>query len=315
LILVLDALTPAGVVVGILVGVPIVLASASDDERHLWILIGFASVGFVLAAALGVGPMSAPAVWLPNRILAFLTIPFMGAVALRLQRRRVEMARARDAALAAGRLNRLLMSLLAHDLRAPLTLAADGFSYVEGALARGQPVDPALLADVRARLRRNLRAIEAVLSVARQDAEGRGTPVPPSAPLREEIADELAAFADEAREHGKRFVADLDALGDARPRVDTLVLRQALAILLDNAVRHAAPGPIRVTASLASAELHIVVTDAGPAPHLPAAIPPEPHGSGLGLQLCHALVAHAGGTLTMEREASGTRCELRLRVG
>ena len=50
LIVCLDAATPAGVVVGILLGIPIVLASFLDERRDVQIVFILAAVGFIVAA-------------------------------------------------------------------------------------------------------------------------------------------------------------------------------------------------------------------------------------------------------------------------
>ena len=108
----LDWLTPAGVVVGILLGVPIVLSSMSEDPREVWIVTAASIVGFVAAAALGRGPISPTEIWVPNRVLAALSLPASGALALILQRRRMEARRSAELSQRASGLNRLLLSLL-----------------------------------------------------------------------------------------------------------------------------------------------------------------------------------------------------------
>lgn len=327
LIGVLDWLTPAGVVVGILLGIPILLASVTSDPAAVWRATALAIVVFVAAALFGADAISPPRVWLPNRIFTLLTIPMSGLVAVLLQRRRLQAEHTLATAAAARDLNRLLMSLLAHDLRSPLTLANEGIVYVEGAVARGQAIDTALLGDVRARLRRSLRALEVTLAVARAEA-GRdtamltsGVPVARPQPrstvrLHRELCAEIEAFAHEAAERRKTVVADFDALPDQEYLVDVLVVRQALAILLDNAVRYAAPGVVRVHAALAGALLLLRVTDPGPADSMPRwADARSAPGLGLGLDLCRALATYAGGSLEQVRsDEQGTAFELRLPI-
>ncbi|HEV2147790.1 MAG TPA: hypothetical protein VGR37_10340, partial [Longimicrobiaceae bacterium] len=169
LISVLDGMTPAGVVVGILASLPIVAASFTDSPRQVWLTFGAAVSGFVLAAIFGQAPLSPAAVWVPNRLLAFFSLPASCAFSLLLQKRRLEATRARDAALASSELSRLLGALLAHDLRAPLLLASQGLSYVRDSLASGQRPDAGILAELEARLQRSLREIDAVLAMARPE--------------------------------------------------------------------------------------------------------------------------------------------------
>ena len=329
-ILVADAFTPAGVVVGILLVVPVLLTSFEDDERRIWLAVGVALVGKVVAAIFGFPALSPASVWVPNRVFAFLAVIASGPLALVLQRRRLDAERSRDAAVRMRELNRLLMSLLAHDLRSPLTLANEGIIYVETAVAREQAIDTRLLRDVRARLRRSLRALEVILTVVKAesarvatgadagngaDPAARAT-VRSTSRLRVELAAEIAAFEHEAMERRKRLLAELDELPDDEYLVDVLVVRQALAILLDNAIRYSAPGIIRISAAEHDGTLVLRVADPGPASAPPAdwseGAPAK--GLGLGLELCRALVAHAGGSLADRSDAGGTVFEARLPI-
>jgi signal transduction histidine kinase len=314
----LDGLTPAGIVVGILLGVPIVLASMLDRPRDVVWTGTLALVGFLVAAAFGQGPISPRAVWVPNRILAGLLIPAFTAMALVLQRSRRAAERARDAALSVRDMNGLLLSLMAHDLRTPLTIASEALLYVQGAIAAGQPIDDTLLEDTRRRLLRNLRAIEAVLMVARADMS-RGDSLDAGSlrvPLRvrEVIASEVESFGDEAVLRGKTLRTRLASLEGRELLVNAIVLRQAITILLDNALRHAVPGPIEVEAWCARSHLLVRISDAGPGLRARRASRSESDvGSRLGLDLCRALVARVGGGLDVEQDsADGTTFLLRL---
>ena len=314
LISVLDGFTPAGVVVGILLCLPILAASLSG-ERKLVIVVAAASMaGFVVAAWLGRGPLSPPAIWLPNRIFVFLTLPATAAMSLYVQQRRREALRARDSALAARDLNRILLSLLAHDLRSPLLLAEQAFEYVERALARGETPDPALLSDTRARLRRTLRGVEVVLGVAAAEAEAlEKGPAPGVLPVcrpRDEITREVHSFELEARARGKRIELETEGLDGEEYALDGMVLRQALTILVDNALRYAVPGAVHVRAAMDGGSLVVTVADGGPGTGGDV----EPAGSGVGLQLSTALVRRAGGTLRVDGAHGGTTCILSLPV-
>ncbi len=304
----LDWALPAGVVVGMLACVPILLTSMLDDVRDVWLVAGLAMVGFVVAAYFGQGPVSPALVWVPNRILAFLSLPTSAVLAYLLQRRRLEAVKARDSALAASDLNRLLMSLLAHDLRSPLTISNQVVEYVEDALDSGRPIDRELLADVRARLRRSLRAIEIVLNLARTESENGGAQAAEAqmaVRVVEEIEAEIASFRQEAQVRRKELLVHFEGVRDGHYRVNGLVLRQALAILVDNAIRYAVPGPIRISARASEQELTVRVEDTGPG--LSARRQSGSGGSGIGLELCRSLVVRAGGSLELERDsAEGT---------
>ncbi len=316
-IIVLDWATPAGVVIGILACIPIVLSSMSDDPRQVWIITGVAIVGKVLAMTYGQGPITPAVVWVPNRILAFLALPACGVVAFQLQRRRLDLVRARDRAVSASELNRLLMSLLAHDLRSPLAVSDQVLDYVSTALKQSRPVDPDLINDARMRLRRSLRAIDIVLGLARTESNGgeqaTATAVYGPAAVAKEIEAEIASFRQEAAAHRKELVTEIE-LEPGSYGVNVLVLRQVLAILVDNAIRYAVPGQVRVSARVEGRELRVRVADPGPATSSQwKGGPKSAGGSGLGLELCRSLVRNAGGSLELERDSpEGTSFVLRL---
>ncbi|MBA2572467.1 MAG: HAMP domain-containing histidine kinase [Gemmatimonadetes bacterium] len=317
-----DWITAAGVVVGILLIVPILLSAMRDDRP---IAVGLTAVlaaaGYALAAMFGIaGDVPLP-VWLSNRIMVVLGLVVTTAVAFMIQRTRVQAHAGRDSALAEKDLNRLLMSLLAHDLRAPLTVAGQGFKYVEEALSEGRPIDKLLLSDVRARLRRSLRAIDIVLSLARSELPREGeVPVQrPQEPIRidHELRAEIDSFEDEAAARGKVLQADLAAVEDRPCQVDVLVLRQVIAILVDNAVRHAVPGPVKLSAELVPANLVVRVQDSGPGLSAHRAQGgTTTTGMGLGLGLCRTLITRAGGALEVECDGpDGTCFRLQLPAG
>ncbi|HEX8905560.1 MAG TPA: hypothetical protein VF771_11990, partial [Longimicrobiaceae bacterium] len=135
LIAFLDWATPAGVVVGILLAVPVVLASMGT-EADVLAMGTVAITAFLVAAIAGAPAISPRSVWVPNRIFVSLLIPASTGVALLLQRRRAEAERARDAALSARDLNALLTALLAHDLRSPLASASQCIRYVLASVER-----------------------------------------------------------------------------------------------------------------------------------------------------------------------------------
>lgn len=316
-----DWVTPAGIAVGILLIVPIMLSAMRDDRPAV---IGrtavLAAAGYVLAGTYGiVGDVPMP-VWLSNRVMVILGLVVTTAVAYLVQQTRVQALQGRDSALEAKDLNRLLMSLLAHDLRSPLTVASQGFKYVEDALADGRPIDNLLLADVRARLRRSLRAIDVVLSLARaqlpRDSSEPAAQAQPPVRIDNELRAEFESFEEEAAARGKVLQADLAGIEGKLYVVNALVLRQVIAILVDNAVRHALPGPVKLVAERVSYSLVVRVQDSGPGLSAHRARgSTSSSGMGIGLELCRTLVARAGGTLDVECDgADGTCFRLQLPV-
>ncbi|HEV2130829.1 MAG TPA: ATP-binding protein, partial [Longimicrobiaceae bacterium] len=122
---------------------------------------------------------------------------------------------------------------------------------------------------------------------------------------------EIASFRQEAQVRRKELLTRFEAVSDGHYRVNGLVLRQALAILVDNAIRYAVPGPIRISACASGRELTVRVEDTGPG--LSARRQSGSGGSGIGLELCRSLVRRAGGSLELERDSpDGTSFVLRL---
>lgn len=306
-IVVLDWMTSAGVVVGLLLSIPIVVLSMLARQRPVLVATLVALIGFTIAAALGQGPISPRSVWVPNRILAVFAIAASGAVALMLQRHRRTADDALRAALSAHDTNRLLMALMAHDLRAPLVAASQVLEYVERSAASGAPLDAELVGDTRLRLRRNLRVVEQALQVARGDMQRSESVAPPLGRARvrvaHEIEREVASFAGEAEARGKRIVVRAEAVANVEMGLDGLVLRQVLAILLDNAIRYARAGPLWVDAELRVGKVVVSVTDSGPGLSARGGAGAESAGSGIGLELCRALAARVGGSLELEQDS------------
>jgi signal transduction histidine kinase len=302
-----DAIVPAGIVVSVLLVVPVLLSSTLPFPRHV-LRTGVLALLAKILADLVTAPSVIPLpFWVANRVLAYLLIAGSIGLALLLQRLRLADVRARRQAEAALSMNRLLMSLLAHDLRAPLIVAGQCIGYVRESLDRGAAPDPALLAETGGRLERSLRAIDIVLSVARAELEDPASrsddtaPVPTGALIEQEVD----SFAEEGALYGKRVVSRLGGIGEVDLEINPGVVRQTLRILIDNAIRYAAPGEVTVRAEISDGTLRIDVSDPGPRSS-GAGGEQSPRGAGLVLELSRALLAHAGGTLTSIESANGT---------
>src|SRR5690606_32256602 len=156
-------------VLGLLMGLPVAMTATLDDRRWVWLAIAVALASMFTVSYLGQLEVTET----PrdpfgfDRILALVVVGFSAVLAMILQRRRMEAERARDEAVATGNLNRLLVALISHDLRALLVLADQALTYSYENAIRSEPSDPDLLADVSARVGRSLRMIEGILSVAR----------------------------------------------------------------------------------------------------------------------------------------------------
>jgi signal transduction histidine kinase len=307
LIIVLDWMTAVGVAVGFLLSIPIVVISMLGRPKPVLVATAVALGAFAIASTLGPSPISPPSVWVPNRILEIFAVIASGAVALMAQRHRRSADDALRSALSARDTNRLLMSLMAHDLRAPLVAASQVLEYVERSAATGTPLDAELVGDTRLRLRRNLRVIEEVLQISRGDMRPSASfalsPVRSYVGVAQEIEREAASFAGEAAAAGKRIVVRAECVRGVEMGLDALVLRQVLAILLDNAIRYARPGPLWVDAELGAGEVLVSVTDTGPGLSARPGAEAGSAGSGLGLELCRALAARVGGSLELQQDS------------
>jgi two-component system, OmpR family, sensor kinase len=207
-----------------------------------------------------------------------------------------------------------------HELRTPLaTLRAE----IDLALARTR--DAGELEDALRRARGDVAYLQRVsddlLVLAR--ARGGRVPVRPVAvslgALLEQSVQSVAAAAAEAR-----IRIDVSAT-DQQVLVDPDRVRQALANVLDNAIRQSpAGGSIRLSVDRRDGEVTFVVDDDGPgfsADLLDRAFEPFVHdpagaggeGTGLGLAIVRAVAEAHGGSVRAENLPSGARITLTLR--
>jgi len=225
-----------------------------------------------------------------------------------------------------------------HELRTPLTVIRASVEYLRrparaaaGADAAGRDVaarDTAArasaLEDIQAETEHLTGLVEDLLLLARSDS---GAVSLESAPVELEAvaADAVTRLAATASDRGVRvevLPAPAPVTGDAAR------LRQLIAILVDNAIRHS-PRDAAVQVSVGPvegarpAQVRLVVDDAGPgvrpedapfvferfwqAPGAPAG------GTGLGLAIAKWIVTHHGGTISVDRSpAGGARFEVLL---
>jgi two-component system sensor histidine kinase TctE len=203
----------------------------------------------------------------------------------------------------------------AHQLRTPL---AGLISQVE--LAQRETADPALsqrLAKVLTGAQRSAHLVHQLLTLARTETQARREPL------------DLALLAREvAREWTPRALAagmDLGYEGDSHLVMsgDTLQLREAMANLIDNALRYTPSGTIITLAvrALPTGAL-LAVEDNGPGlregdlPHVFQRFwraSEQPGGCGLGLAIVQEIARRHGGEARVERlQPQGLRVALRL---
>lgn len=215
------------------------------------------------------------------------------------------------------RQRRLLLADVSHELRTPLTIiAGDVEAMIDGVRPADRPHLAAVLEETRVigRLVEDLRTM--TLSEAGTLALHH-EPVDPDVLLVEVTR----SFEGAATAAGVTVRADVP---DDLPiiEVDPVRIREVLANLIANAVRHTpAGGSVTVSAVVADPWLEVRVVDTGPGID-PAVLPlvferfvkaPGSGGSGLGLAIARSLTLAHGGTLEVEATGStGTTFRARL---
>jgi len=218
---------------------------------------------------------------------------------------------------------RRLVADASHELRTPLAVMR---SELDVALAYDnlQPEAAAVLDSTRQEVDRMTRTVENLLTFARFD-DGRLELLRRPFALREVIDDVSAELGPIAADKGVTIASD----GDTAETVtaDRERVRQVLANLVDNAVKHShSGGTVKIDAWRGGSEVGVSVADAG------VGIPPDalPHvferfyrvdsargrdsgGNGLGLAICQDIAAAHGGRVWVEsRPGSGSRFSLAL---
>jgi signal transduction histidine kinase len=206
---------------------------------------------------------------------------------------------------------------IAHDLKTPLTRLRN---QAEAALARGD--DPAGYREaLEGAIQRSdglIRTFNAILMISRLEAgQGSGAPLAPT-DLAQSVRDVLELYEALAEERGVALEVTVD--GSFTINGNRELVGQALANVVDNAIKYAAPVPdARVAVALVrnGGEIRLSVTDNGPG--IPDAADraraterfvrleksrTEP-GSGLGLSIARAVMKFHGGRLELADAAPG----------
>ena len=202
---------------------------------------------------------------------------------------------------------RSFLADVAHELRTPLTVIEGQLEAIEEGV---YPADSEHLAPIREQTRVLEKLVDDLRTVALADAGSLTLSREPT-DLGLLVEDALVAFATQSSTPGVRLTSDIEP-GLPRISIDSARIRQVLANLLGNAIRHVPPNGLvsvsvrRVVEPAGSVE--VAVSDNGPG--IPAELLPivferfvkEPgsSGSGLGLAIARDLVQAHGGTITAE---------------
>jgi len=197
---------------------------------------------------------------------------------------------------------------IAHELRTPVTVLR---GRLQGLTDGVFEPDPALFRSLLTQVEGLGRLIEDLRLVGLAES-GR-------LELRRELTD-LAAAASEVvqvfepslREAGFTVSCPMDG---PSAMCDPVRIRQALLALLENALCHADPGPLRIGVQIAEGFCHLLVEDCGPGVSTPLAVkifepfqrgnPHARRGSGLGLAVVQAIARAHGGEVTCRPTALG----------
>jgi two-component system sensor histidine kinase KdpD len=238
----------------------------------------------------------------------------LGAVAnqaagLARQRELAEEAGRAEAIARADELRRSLLSAVSHDLRTPLAAAKAAVSSLRSEDVGFSPEDTAeLLATVEESIDQLSGLVGNLLDSSRLAA---GVVRPELQPVYLEEAVPRALLGISRGSTGLR--AGLDRVkvevGDTVVMADSGLLERVLANVIDNALRYAPDGPVRVTAGRVADRVLIAVADEGPgvargaetelfAPFQRLGDQDTSSGVGLGLSVARGFVEAMGGTIS-----------------
>jgi signal transduction histidine kinase len=256
--------------------------------------------------ALPVLPLSHDRLWL-NGVLILVT-SVVCVFAIGASRREVALARARSDFVAG----------VSHDLRMPLAQILLASETLSLGRERNESERSALTGSILREGRRLKAMIDNVLLFSRSGAVGVEPRLQPvvTKQLLDAVAESLAlAIADAGQ------TIEIQADPESRVFADRALMHQALANLVDNAMKFGPPGQrIRVTASSSGNIVSIAVQDEGPG------IPPEARGrlfepyerlardstsertgSGLGLAVARQVILACNGTIRIDDGDEGAR--------
>ncbi len=207
-----------------------------------------------------------------------------------------------------------------HELRTPLTIVLGYIDLLRRKADAGDERSRRIFSSIGAEGARMRTLIDNLVLLARMEGED----VRPTEPfalrsLLEEVVDARRVLAP-----GVRFELDLPV--EATVIGNRGEIHEAIANVVDNAIKYAPGAPIRVTARAADGGVEVRVSDAGPGIHpddratvfdrfYRGVTRGDVEGSGLGLAIAKRAVERAGGTLALaETSAAGTTFAFRLRT-
>ncbi|GAC1570944.1 MAG: hypothetical protein NVS3B7_00400 [Candidatus Elarobacter sp.] len=207
-----------------------------------------------------------------------------------------------------------------HELRTPLTIVFGYIDLLRRKADAGDERSRRIFTSISVEGARMRTLIDNLVLLARME----GDDARPSEPfalglLLEEIAESRRVIA-------PGLGIELDVAVDARVIGNRGEIHEAIANLVDNAIKYAPGSPIRIAADASDGGVEVTIADAGPGIHdddragifdrfYRGATRGDVEGSGLGLAIALRAAHRAGGTLVLAHtSASGTTFALRLRA-
>jgi signal transduction histidine kinase len=207
-----------------------------------------------------------------------------------------------------------------HELRTPLTIVLGYIDLLRRRADAGDERSRRIFASIGIEGARMRTLIDNLVLLARMEGEDVRPPEPfELCPLLEQIVD-----ARRLLHPGLPIV--LDCAVDATVIGNLDEIHEAIANVVDNAIKYAPGAPIRIVADAADGGVEVTVADQGPGIHpddrvsifdrfYRGATRGDVEGSGLGLAIAKRAVERAGGSLVLaESSAAGTTFVLRLRA-
>jgi signal transduction histidine kinase len=205
---------------------------------------------------------------------------------------------------------RTFLADVAHELRTPLSVITGQLEAIEDGV---YPADKEHLEPIREQIKSLEKLIDDMRTVALAEAGGLTLNLAPT-DLADLLTDQVAAFSAQAGATGVALVADV-AAALARAMADEPRVRQVVANLISNALRHTPAGgsvTVRARATGGGATITVEVADTG------SGISPEllprvfdrfvkgegSAGSGLGLAICRDIIEAHGGAISIASEPS-----------
>ncbi|MHB8843434.1 MAG: two-component system sensor histidine kinase NtrB [Nitrospirota bacterium] len=191
---------------------------------------------------------------------------------------------------------------IAHELRNPMAVIA---GYLNLLAKKQDPAGQTVIRDIQAEIKGMNRIISDLLTFARPTSLNR-SPID-----MKELLESCVETVLQSRNEGHSITTELD-IADAAGTVDEVLMRQALANLVQNAVEAMPEGGTLSVALTVNRNMKIVIKDTGrgiPPEHIKKIFLPffttKDRGVGMGLALTHKVITAHGGRIDVESGRTG----------